>query len=109
MEFEIEGAPIGKHRPRFSTINGYAQAIKVDADVDYENMVRLLFKLNKPADYELVRQACEHADRGVFFYPEVIFQKACGSGYCGYDRARKKARRGQYSKNHLRLAQQCCL
>ena len=25
-------------RPRFSTINGFAQAIKVDADVEYENM-----------------------------------------------------------------------
>ena len=46
MEFEIAGAPVGKRRPRFSTINGFAQAIKVDADVEYENMVRLMFRLN---------------------------------------------------------------
>ena len=53
MEFEIAGAPVGKRRPRFSTINGFAQAIKVDADVEYENMVRLMFRLNKPTDYDL--------------------------------------------------------
>lgn len=83
MEFEIEGAPIGKHRPRFSTINGYAQAIKVDADVDYENMVRLLFKLNKPADYELFDKPVSMRIEAYFSIPKSFSKKRAAAAIAG--------------------------
>ena len=57
MEFEVIGAPVGKRRPKFSTVHGYAQAIKPKEDVIYENLVKLSFQQAKPSDYNLFDKA----------------------------------------------------
>ena len=83
MDFEIEGAPVGKRRPRFTTVNGFAQAIKVDADVEYENMVRLMFKLNKPADYDLFDKPVSVRIEAYFPVPKSFSNKRAGKALAG--------------------------
>lgn len=39
--FVIPGNPVGKGRPKFSTRNGFAQAVTPQKTVNYENLVRL--------------------------------------------------------------------
>lgn len=53
MKFEVVGSPVGKKRPKFSTIHGYAQAIKAKEDVIYENLVKVSFQQAKTVDYDL--------------------------------------------------------
>ena len=83
MDFEIEGAPVGKRRPRFTTVNGFAQAIKVDADVEYENMVRLMFKLNKPTDYDLFDKPVSVRIEAYFPVPKSFSNKRAGKALAG--------------------------
>ena len=42
-----------KKRPKFSTIHGYAQAVKAKEDVIYENLVKVSFQQAKTVDYDL--------------------------------------------------------
>jgi len=53
MKFEVVGSPVGKKRPKFSTIHGYAQAVKAKEDVIYENLVKVSFQQAKTVDYDL--------------------------------------------------------
>lgn len=53
MRFEVVGSPVGKKRPKFSTIHGYAQAVKAKEDVIYENLVKVSFQQAKTVDYDL--------------------------------------------------------
>ena len=53
MKFEVVGSPVGKKRPKFSTIHGYAQAVKAKGDVIYENLVKVSFQQAKTVDYDL--------------------------------------------------------
>ena len=90
MEFEIEGAPVGKRRPRFSTVNGFEQAIKVDADVEYENMVRLMFKLNKPTDYDLFDKPVRVRIEADFPIPKSFSKKRAEEAAAGVIHPQKK-------------------
>jgi len=53
MKFEVVDSPVGKKRPKFSTIHGYAQAVKAKEDVIYENLVKVSFQQAKTVDYDL--------------------------------------------------------
>lgn len=90
MEFEIAGAPVGKRRPKFSTINGFAQAIKVDADVEYENMVRLMFKLNKSTDYDLFDKPVRMRIEAYFSIPKAFSKKRAKEAAAGIICPQKK-------------------
>jgi Holliday junction resolvase RusA-like endonuclease len=90
MEFEIAGAPVGKRRPRFSTVNGFAQAIKVDADVEYENMVRLMFRLNKPTDYDLFDKPVRVRIEAHFPIPKSFSKKRAEEAAAGAIHPQKK-------------------
>lgn len=43
-KFTVYGNPIGKSRPKFSTINGYAQTYTPAKTTNYENLVRLSYQ-----------------------------------------------------------------
>lgn len=60
MEFEVVGAPVGKRRPKFSTIHGYAQALKPKEDVIYENLVKIMFQQAKPNNYSMFNLSLIH-------------------------------------------------
>lgn len=42
--FTVYGEPVGKGRPKFSTINGHAAAYTPKKTVNYENLVRLTYQ-----------------------------------------------------------------
>ena len=75
MEFEVIGAPVGKRRPKFSTVHGYAQAIKPKEDVIYENLVKLSFQQAKPSDYNLFDQAVTMTILAYFAIPKSFSKK----------------------------------
>ena len=41
LHFVVEGIPVAKGRPKFTTINGYARAYTPKKTLNYENWVRL--------------------------------------------------------------------
>lgn len=75
MEFEIVGAPVGKRRPKFSTIHGYAQAVKPKEDIFYENLVKLCFQQAKPSDYDLFDKAVKMTICAYFSVPKSFSNK----------------------------------
>lgn len=75
MEFEVIGAPVGKRRPKFSTVHGYAQAIKPKEDVIYENLVKLSFQQAKPSDYNLFDKAVKMTISACFAIPKSFSKK----------------------------------
>ncbi len=75
MEFEVIGAPVGKRRPKFSTVHGYAQAIKPKEDVIYENLVKLSFQQAKPSDYNLFDKAVKMTILACFAIPKSFSKK----------------------------------
>ena len=75
MEFEVIGAPVGKRRPKFSTVHGYAQAIKPTEDVIYENLVKLSFQQAKPSDYNLFDKAVKMTILAYFAIPKSFSKK----------------------------------
>lgn len=70
MEFEVIGAPVGKRRPKFSTIHGYAQAIKPKEDVYYENLVKISFQQAKPNNYSLFNKPIKMKIEASFAIPK---------------------------------------
>lgn len=74
MEFEVIGAPVGKRRPKFSTIHGYAQAIKPKEDVYYENLVKLSFQQAK-GNYDLFNKAIKMKIEAYFAIPKSFSKK----------------------------------
>lgn len=44
IEFEIVGEPVGKGRPRFSTLNGHAVAFTPAKTANYENLVKISYQ-----------------------------------------------------------------
>lgn len=75
MEFQVLGTPVGKHRPRFSTVHGYAQAIKQKEDVYYENLVKLCFSQAKPEGYDLYEKPLKVEIRAFFDIPKAFSKK----------------------------------
>ena len=75
MEFEVIGAPVGKRRPKFSTVHGYDQAIKPKEDVIYENLVKLSFQQAKPSDYNLFDKAVKMTILAYFAIPKSFSKK----------------------------------
>lgn len=70
MEFEVVGAPVGKRRPKFSTIHGYAQALKPKEDVIYENLVKIMFQQAKPNNYSLFNKPIKMKIEAYFAIPK---------------------------------------
>lgn len=70
MEFEVVGAPVGKRRPKFSTIHGYAQALKPKDDVIYENLVKIMFQQAKPNNYSLFNKPIKMKIEAYFAIPK---------------------------------------
>lgn len=70
MEFEVVGAPVGKRRPKFSTIHGYAQALKPKEDVIYENLVKIMFQQSKPNNYSLFNKPIKMNIEAYFAIPK---------------------------------------
>lgn len=75
MVFEIVGVPVGKRRPKFSTIHGYAQAIKPKEDAIYENLVKLSFQSNKPQEYSLFEKPIKIKIEAYFAIPKSFSKK----------------------------------
>lgn len=75
MEFLILGQPVGKRRPKFSTIHGYAQAVKPKEDVIYENLVKVCFTQAKPTDYDLYDKPLRVEIIAFFDIPKSFSQK----------------------------------
>lgn len=75
MEFQILGTPVGKRRPKFSTIHGYAQAVKPKEDVIYENLVKVCFTQAKPTDYDLYDKPLRVEITAFFDIPKSFSQK----------------------------------
>ena len=44
IKFEVLGVPVGKGRPKFSTVNGHAVAYTPAKTVNYETLVRLSYQ-----------------------------------------------------------------
>lgn len=44
IKFEVLGTPVGKSRPKFSTVNGHAVAYTPAKTVNYETLVRLSYQ-----------------------------------------------------------------
>ena len=44
VKFEVLGTPVGKSRPKFSTVNGHAVAYTPAKTVNYENLVKLAYR-----------------------------------------------------------------
>ena len=44
VKFEVLGVPVGKGRPKFSTVNGHAVAYTPAKTVNYETLVRLSYQ-----------------------------------------------------------------
>lgn len=59
-DFEIEGKPVGKGRPRFKRMGNFVQTYTPTATADYEKLVRLRFQnaggqiTDKPVKIEIV-------------------------------------------------------
>jgi len=59
-DFEIEGKPVGKGRPRFKRMGNFVQTYTPTATADYEKLVRLRFQnaggviTDKPVKVEVV-------------------------------------------------------
>lgn len=70
MEFEVVGAPVGKRRPKFSTIHGYAQALKPKEDVIYENLVKIMFQQAKLNNYSLFNKPIKMKIEAYFAIPK---------------------------------------
>lgn len=83
MKFKVPGAPKGKHRPKFSTINGFAQAIKVVSDVEYENIIKLLFGLAKAKDYDLFDKPIKMRIEAYFPIPKSFSKKQASAAVSG--------------------------
>lgn len=75
MEFEVIGAPVGKKRPKFSTVHGFPQAIKAKEDVYYENLVKLCFQQSKPEDYDLFFKPVKMKIEAYFGIPKSYSKK----------------------------------
>lgn len=75
MEFQILGTPVGKRRPKFSTIHGYAQAVKPKEDVIYENLVKVCFTQAKPTDYDLYDKPLRVEITAFFDIPKSFSKK----------------------------------
>lgn len=90
MEFEIQGVPVGKARPRFSTINGYPQAIKAKGDVVYENLVKLSFRVAKPSDYDLFDKPVKMMIEAFFPIPKSFSKKRAKEAAAGMICPQKK-------------------
>lgn len=58
-DFEVEGKPVGKGRPRFKRMGNFVQTYTPEATKDYEKLVRLRFQnaggviTNKPVKIEI--------------------------------------------------------
>lgn len=48
IEFTIYGEPIAQGRPRFSTVNGFSQAIDPPDSKEYKKYVKLMASQNRP-------------------------------------------------------------
>ena len=70
MEFEVVGAPVGKRRPKFSTIHGYAQALKPKEDVIYENLVKIMFQQAKLNNYSMFNKPIKMKIEAYFAIPK---------------------------------------
>lgn len=44
MTFTVYGDPVGKGRPKFTTINGHAKAYTPEKTVNFENLVKLSYQ-----------------------------------------------------------------
>lgn len=75
MQFEIIGATVGKSRPKFSTVHGYAQAIKAKDDVIYENLVKISFQQAKSGDYGLFDKPIKMKIEAFFDIPKTFSKK----------------------------------
>lgn len=62
MKIIIPGVPVGKGRPKFSTINGHAVAYTPAKTASYENLVKLAFQQSREKPFE----------KGVQLYAEII-------------------------------------
>lgn len=75
MQFEVVGAPVGKSRPKFSTIHGFPQALKAKNDVLYENLVKVSFLQEKQEDYNLYDKAIKMQITAFFEIPKSFSKR----------------------------------
>lgn len=65
MNFTVIGTPVGKSRPKFSTVNGHAVAYTPQKTANYETLVKLSYQQQcgdcKPFDKDVPLTAVIHA------------------------------------------------
>ena len=49
LKFVVPGEPVGKGRPKFSTVSGYPRAYTPDKTARYENLVKIAFRNEYPS------------------------------------------------------------
>lgn len=90
MTFTVEGAPQGKRRPRFTTVNGYARAYEHDSDALYENQIKLTFQSARPSDYNLFEKALSLRITALFDIPKAFSKVKAKRALRGEIRPTKK-------------------
>ena len=91
IKFTILGEPVGKGRPKFSTVNGHAVAYTPKKTANYETLVKLAYQTAYPQ--------CKPFDKGVqlrmqinayFQIPKSANKKKTAQMECGEVRPTKK-------------------
>ena len=75
MEFEVLGAPQGKRRPRFTTVNGYARTYDHEDDLYYANAVVVAFKEARPDGYDLYEKPLKMRITALHSVPKSFSKK----------------------------------
>ena len=91
MKFTVPGIPVGKGRPKFSTVNGHAVAYTPAKTANYETLVKLAYQQQcggcKPFDKDLPLTATIIA---YFPIPKSVSKKKRGQMEAGKIRHTKK-------------------
>lgn len=89
--FIVRGVPVGKGRPRFSTVNGHAVAYTPEKTVNYETLVKLSYQ-----------QQCA----GVKF-PEGVPLSVRINAYFPIPKSTSKKKRAQMESGEIRHTKKC--
>ncbi len=75
MEFVIPGNPVGKARARVVTNHGRVHSFTPEKTAAYENLVKMAFAMNKPADWIPIEGAVKMNIVAYFPIPKSMAKK----------------------------------
>ena len=91
INFTVSGEPVGKSRPKFSTVNGHAVAYTPQKTVNYETLVKLSYQ-----------QQCG----GMMFEKDVPL-KAVITAYFPIPKSTSKKKQAQMMNGEIRHTKKC--